>query len=281
MLSKALYDYLRQECDVVLHAYKGLADQPADPKAVHAIRVATKKLRAFFSLAQQLPGYSFGAGKHLHLVRLLQSIGGAARDTHLQEMHLKRYERKAKTRFSHAHLLLKTRQATAIEMLKAAIKHTTLKKLGTLPERFRQATKDLDNDQAMEALITFLNRQRAQITVPPSNAHHEVWHEERKKVKALYYQLTILSEVLPVSYGGKKLVEEMRKGGELLGDWHDTSVLLHDIRQLVTWLKRERINLPVHTSQLVSLIQTDEKEQLALAARQLRKLVIGQEASPQ
>ncbi|RFS24916.1 CHAD domain-containing protein [Chitinophaga silvatica] len=281
MLSKALYEYLQQESKAILLAYEALLKHPSDPKAIHALRVSTKKLRAFFSLAKQLPGYSFGTSKHLHTLKLIQKIGGAARDIHLQEMHLKSYERKAKTRFSHAHLLLNTRQTTAIEMLTDTLKHVTLKKIKTLPDRFLKSIRDLDKDRALTDLTRFLDQQRKSIILPASNAHHKIWHEERKKVKSLYYQLTILSEVLPSGYGSKKLIAEMYKGGEILGKWHDTSMLLQYVKQLVSWLKKENINLPVNTHKLVSLIQTDEKEQLALASKQLRKLSVNQAASPQ
>jgi CHAD domain-containing protein len=133
----------------------------------------------------------------------------------------------------------------------------------------------------MATIINYLDQQRQDVSMPASNAHHEAWHAERKKVKTIYYQLTVVDEVLPINYGSKKLITEMHKGGELLGQWHDTSVLLHYIKQLVSWQKKERVNLPVNAHKLVLLIQTDEKEHLALATRQLRKLVINQEASPQ
>ena len=52
-------------------------------------------------------------------------------------------------------------------------------------------------------------------------------------------------------------------------------------KTLKIWLKKERINLPVNTHKLASLIQTDEKEQLALASKQLRKLSPNHDTSPQ
>jgi CHAD domain-containing protein len=271
MLQTALYHYLRKECDTVTAAYATLQQAPDDASAIHAMRVGVKKLRAFFSLVKQLPDYHFGAGKHLHTVRLIQAIGGASRDTHLQEKHLREYEKKVHWRFSFAHLLLQHKKATANEMLQATIKHSTLKKLGSLPEKFKDSIADTDHIAATAALKDYLRQQHQNISLPASRAHHTVWHGVRKDTKALYYQLTILEQVLPSPHT-EALTEHTRKAGELLGQWHDTSELLLFTKATIAHLKKEKIMLPVNASQLVQLLQQDVKEQLALCAVQIKEL---------
>jgi CHAD domain-containing protein len=271
MLQTALYHYLRKECDTVTAAYTTLQEAPGDADAIHAMRVGVKKLKAFFSLVKQLPDYSFGAGKHLRTARLIQSIGGASRDTHLQEKNLRNYEKKVSWRFSFAHLLLQNKAATATEMLQATVKYCSLKKLDSLPERFREAIADIDTQAATTALISYLEEQHQKITVPASRAHHTVWHEVRKEVKALYYQLNILEQVLP-SVFTENLTTSTRKAGELLGQWHDTSVLLLFVKATVAQLKKEKVTLPVNAQQLIQLLQMDLKEQLAQCAWQVKEL---------
>lgn len=272
MLKTALYHYLRKECDTVTVAFSDLQKDPGDADAIHAMRVGVKKLRAFFSLVKQLPDYSFGAGKHLHTVRLIQAIGGSSRDTQLQEKHLRGYEKKVNWRFSFAHLLLQNKQSTANEMLAATVKHSSLKKLGSLPENFREAIEDIDHTAAAAALGNYLQQQHQRITLPPSRAHHTVWHGVRKDTKALYYQLSILEQVLP-SPQTDTLTTHTRKAGELLGQWHDTSELLLFTKATIAQLKKEKITLPVNASQLVQLLQLDVKEQLALCAGQVKELI--------
>ncbi len=271
MLQTALYQYLRKECDTVTAAYHTLREAPGDADAIHAMRVAVKKLRAFFSLAKQLPDYSFGAGKHLRTARLIQAVGGASRDTHLQEKNLRSYEKKVSWRFSFAHLLLQNKAATASEMLQATVKFSSLKKLDSLPERFKEATADTDAKAATAALISYLQEQHKKITVPASRAHHTVWHEVRKEVKTLYYQLGILEQVLPAVFT-ENLATPTRKAGELLGQWHDTSELLLFVKATVAQLKKEKTTLPVNAQQLVQLLQMDMKEQLAQCAWQVKAL---------
>lgn len=271
MLQTALYHYLRKECDTVTAAYATLQEAPGDADAIHAMRVGVKKLKAFFSLVKQLPDYSFGAGKHLRTARLIQSIGGASRDTHLQEKNLRSYEKKVSWRFSFAHLLLQNKAATASEMLAATVKYCSLKKLDSLPEQFKEAIADTDTKAATAALISYLEEQHKKIKVPASRAHHTVWHGVRKEVKALYYQLNILEQVLP-SVFTENLTTPTRKAGELLGQWHDTSELLLFIKATVAQLKKEKITLPVNAQQLIQLLQMDMKEQLAQCAWQVKEL---------
>ena len=272
MLQTALYHYLRKECDTVTDAYATLQQAPGDADAIHAMRVGVKKLRAFFSLAKQLPDYAFGAGKHLQTARLIQTIGGASRDTYLQEKHLKEYEIKLSWRFSFAHLLLQHKQATAKEMLQSTIKYCNLKKLGSLPERFRDATFDMDQTAATTALRTYLQEQQQDIILPASRAHHTVWHEVRKTTKALYYQLSIMEQVLPASHT-ETLIAHTKKAGELLGQWHDTSELLLFTKATIAQLKKEKITLPMKASRLVQLLQGDVKEQLAQCREEVKQLI--------
>ncbi|MEC5142654.1 CHAD domain-containing protein [Chitinophaga sp. 212800010-3] len=271
MLQTALYHYLRKECDTVADAYDRLQQSPADADAVHVLRVGVKKLRAFFSLAQQLPGYAFGAGKHLHEVRLIQGISGASRDAYLQEKRLQQYEKKVDWRFSAAHLLLHSRRDTAKDMLEITLKHCSLKKLGNLPEKFRKAIEDIDPDAATTALSDYLQQQHQHIQLPASKAHHTVWHGVRKEVKSLYYQVSMLDQLLPAVYTDH-LADHARKAGELLGQWHDTSELLLFVRNTATQVRKAKMSLPVNVKQMISLLQKDMKEELALCADQVRKL---------
>jgi len=272
MLQTALYQYLRKECDTVTDAYATLRQSPGDADAIHAMRVGVKKLRAFFSLAKQLPDYTFGAGKHLPTARLIQTIGGASRDTYLQEKHLREYEKKINWRFSFAHLLLQHKQATAKEMLQATIKYCSLKRLGNLPEKFRDAVADMDQTAATTALRSYLRDQQQRIILPTGRAHHTAWHEVRKTTKALFYQLSIMEQVLPASHT-ETLLTHTKKAGELLGQWHDTSELLLFTKAAVAQLKKGNITLPVKSSRLIQLLQLDVKEQLAQCREEVKQLL--------
>ena len=272
MLFTALYQYLRKECDTVISAYDTLQQTPGDADAVHRLRVGVKKLRAFFALAKQLPDYSFGAGKHLHATRLIQAVGGASRDAHLQEKHLRLYEKKVAWRFSFAHLLLQKKHTTASNLLQATIKHTSLKQLETLPERFSKVIEERDTTGATGARQQYLYRQHQQIILPAGRVHHAAWHEVRKQVKSLYYQLTILAEVLPTTYTDT-LTKHTGKAGELLGQWHDTSELSLFVAHTITQLRKEKIALPEPARQLHLRLKADTKAQLLQCSKQIKILM--------
>ncbi|PSL46765.1 CHAD domain-containing protein [Chitinophaga niastensis] len=273
MLQTALYNYLRKECDIVLDACAQLQETPGNPAAIHVIRVGAKKIRAFFTLAKQLPDYDFNAGKYLRTLRLIQAIVGTSRDPQLQAKHLHHYEKNIAWRFSFAHLLLHNKQVTADELLQTAVKLTSVKQLGALPEKFREAIAETDSESGTDALLTYMKDQYRSTALPGSRAHHTVWHALRKQMKTLYYQLTIMEQVLPASHISKELVGPTKKAGELLGQWHDTSELLLFVKASIAQLKREKITLPVNASALVQLLQLDTKEQLAQCSVHMRQLL--------
>ncbi|CAL1516985.1 CHAD domain-containing protein [Chitinophaga sp. MM2321] len=271
MLQAALYKYLRGECDTVVKAYTHLQQAPGDANAIHALRVSGKKIRAFFALVAQLPEYTFHPGKDLRVPKLIQAIGGTSRDTHLQEKFLARQEKSIGWRFSTAHLLLKNKQATTDTLMQAVIKRTAIKKTVDLPENFREAIADTDSKKSIETLLTFIGEQYSHTTLPASNAHHTVWHALRKHMKALYFQLTIMDQVLPASRGRKQLLQHTKTAGELLGQWHDANALLLFLKDTITSMKKEKMAIPVNAGELVKRIQLETKQLLAQCALHMRQ----------
>jgi CHAD domain-containing protein len=174
---------------------------------------------------------------------------------------------------SFAHLLLQDKQNTSDELLHAAVKHTAVKKLAALPEKFREIIAGTNNKSATNALLTHIKDQYTATTLPSSKAHHTVWHALRRHMKTLYYQLTIVEQVLPASHACKDLIVPAKEAGELLGQWHDTSELLLFVKTSITQLKKEKITLPVNAKELVQLLQLDTREQLAQCSLHMKKLL--------
>ncbi|MCW3463731.1 CHAD domain-containing protein [Chitinophaga nivalis] len=271
MLHDALYTYLRRECDALGEAWHQLRQKPGDATAIHEIRVGIKKIKAFFALAAALPGYSLRTGKYLHTLKLIQAIGGTSRDAQLKTKQLQPYEKQVAWRFSIAHLLLKNKLHDGGTHLQHTLKHTTLKQLDKLPEKFREAIADTDPIVATTVLLRHLTAQYAAIQPPAGRAHHTVWHTLRKNVKTLYYQLTILAPAIPASKELDRVTAHIKKAGELLGKWHDTSELLLFVKTSIAEVKQEKIPLPVRSGTLLKLLQQDTRQQLAQCKTHLQQ----------
>ncbi|HVI44277.1 MAG TPA: CHAD domain-containing protein [Chitinophaga sp.] len=262
MLKDALHDYLGKTCDTAAEMFAQLQESPGKHEAIHELRVSGKKLRAFFAMADQLPEYSFKPGKYLSSLKLIQSASGPSRDAQLQQRALSKYEKSTGWRFSIAHLLLRTRLETASTELETAIKRTSFKKLQQLPNRFKEAIHHIHEGDAATALLDYTQTQYASIAAPSRRAHHTVWHAHRKEMKTLYYQLNILSQLMPHHLERKKMLTHTRKAGELLGTWHDSNELLLFVKETMAQCKKEEIFLPVNAVELLKLIQQDTKMHL-------------------
>lgn len=272
MLKEVLYKYLHTTCSTVAAALEQLEQPSKRQEAIHVIRVGGKKIRALLALAAQLPEYDLKTGRYLSALKLLQQIGGISRDTQLQEKFLAKHEKTVAWRFSVAHLLLKTKQGTADVILDEAIRRSSLKKISQLPEKFREAIAHIDNETATTALIIYVADQYNSIALPASNAHHTVWHELRKHMKTLYYQLSIITSLPTHSSLHKTQLRHTQKAGELLGKWHDANELLLFIKTTIARMKKEKIDLPVNATQLVQLLQEETKTCLADSVKHIKLL---------
>lgn len=270
MLKNILHEYLEAACATIVTAFEQLPHPSRRQQAIHALRVGSKKVRALLAVAARIPGYQLKTGSYLRALKLLQNIGGISRDTRLQEHFLAQYEKSIGWRFSTAHLLLKTRLATADTALEAAVRHLSIKQLSKLPRVFKVAIADVDEDAAIDAITNHMATVYEETTLPESKAPAAVWHELRKRLKRLYYQLSILTKLPHHTHRHREQLQHTKKAGELLGAWHDTSELLEFVKETATHIRREKIPLPEQVLQLINLLQRETKEKLAESVKHLR-----------
>ncbi|SHK75829.1 CHAD domain-containing protein [Chitinophaga jiangningensis] len=270
MIHKTLYHYLRKECEALDSAHNKLRHQPRNPAAVHEQRVGVKKLRAFFALIDNIPDFSFKYNRYLNKLRFLQNIAGISRDAQLQARALTAHERRSNWRFGYAHLLLQERQALAAELMVAASKRLKLGSFNELPEQFRERLEETEEKHLTAKLLEYVTDNFQEIRPPVSRAGHIAWHEVRKKVKEVYYQLTILKDVFPEDTRYTYMLNFSRKAGELLGKWHDSSELYLFVSSTIRKARKEQLPVHIKAVQLQEVLKLEAREQLALCASHLR-----------
>lgn len=274
MLKTILHEYLETSCATVVTAFEQLPHPARRQHAIHQLRVGSKKIRALLAVAKEMPGYHLKTRSYLSTLRLLQDIGGISRDTRLQEQFLTHHEKTIGWRFSVAHLLLKTRSATADNALTATMERLSIKKLSRLSDAFKEAIADIDETAAIDAIIAHVATMYNETKLPESNAPASSWHDLRKRMKRLYYQLGIVTQLPHHTRQHQEQLQHSKKAGELLGQWHDASELLVFIKNTATHIRKEKIMLPEEVPQLIKLLQRETKEKLAESAKHLRDLGI-------
>ncbi|MBC9914124.1 CHAD domain-containing protein [Chitinophaga varians] len=270
MLKSILHEYMETACATIVTAFEALPHPSRRQQAVHQLRVGSKKIRALLAVAKEIPGYQLKTGSYLRTVRLLQNIGGISRDTRLQEQFLTQHEKTVGWRFSVAHLLLKTQLTTADRALEATVERLSVKKLSRLPDAFKAAIADIDETAAIDAIVGHVTVMYDETTLPESNAPAASWHELRKRLKRLYYQLGIVTQLPHHTHRHREQLRHAKKAGELLGQWHDASELLLFVKATATHIRKEKIKLPEEVSLLIKLLQRETREKLAESVKHLR-----------
>ncbi|NML37548.1 CHAD domain-containing protein [Chitinophaga sp. G-6-1-13] len=274
MLKTILHEYLETACATILTAFEQLQHPSRRQQAIHQLRVGSKKIRALLAVAKEIPGYRLKTRSYLSTLRILQDIGGTSRDTRLQEQVLSHHEKTIGWRFAVAHLLLKTQLATADKALEATVEHLSIKKISRLPAAFKEAIDDIDETAAIDAIVGHVATMYDETTLPESSAPAASWHNLRKRMKRLYYQLGIVTQLPHHTHRHRKQLQHAKKAGDLLGQWHDASELLLFVKTTATHIKKEKIPLPEEVSQLIKLLQKETREKLADSAKHLRDLGI-------
>ncbi|MBV8255336.1 MAG: CHAD domain-containing protein [Chitinophaga sp.] len=271
MVKATIIDYLQTECTALIAAHDKLLTQPRNASAVHEQRVGVKKLRAFFALTDNIPHLSFKHSRYLNKLRVLQSIAGIARDAQLQSRALTTIEKQEGWRFSYAHFLLQERQEVAAELLTTASKRLKPGTLKEVPGVFRQKLEKVREETLMEELLAYIDSQYREIASPDVRAGHAAWHEVRKQMKTVFYQLTILQPILPPEPHYKQMLAYSKRAGELLGGWHDLTVLHLFVQDTIRKAKKESMPVPVKAMRLLKTLRQNAQEELALSAAYLHK----------
>ncbi|QJB35720.1 CHAD domain-containing protein [Chitinophaga oryzae] len=274
MLKTILHEYLETTCAAIVTAFEQLPHPSRRQQAIHQLRVGSKKVRALLRVAKEIPGYHLKTRNYLTTLQLLQNLGGTSRDTRLQEQALTRYEKAIGWRFSVAHLLLKTRLVTADSALEATVERLSIKKLSRLPDAFKAAIAGIDEAAATDAIISHAASTYNNTVLPESRAPAAAWHDLRKRMKQLYYQLSIITQLPHHTHRHREQLRHTKKAGQLLGQWHDASELLLFIKTTAAQVRKEKIRLPAAAAQLTQLLQRETREKLADSAKHLRDLGI-------
>ncbi|SKA40484.1 CHAD domain-containing protein [Chitinophaga eiseniae] len=274
MLKTILHEYLETSCATIVTAFQQLPHPSRRQQAIHQLRVGSKKVRALLAVAGELPDYHLKTGRYLTTLKLLQDLGGTSRDTRLQEQALTRCEKTIGWRFSVAHLLLKTRLSTADNALEAIVARLSIKKLSRLPDAFKAAIAGIDETAATDAIVSHVASTYNNTILPESKAPAAAWHDLRKRMKQLYYQLGIITQLPHHTHRHREQLRHTKKAGQLLGQWHDASELLLFVKTTAAQVRKEKIRLPAATTQLILLLQRETKEKLADSAKHLKDLGI-------
>jgi CHAD domain-containing protein len=190
--------------------------------AIHDMRVAIKRLRAVFILAEKLqPGFS-GEQTEGELRQLFR-LSGKMRDAQVQLALLMDYESSMETAFSQYTTYLRNFERKAVKKfndyvhLKSETDFIRATEL-MLPDLILKS----DNIRIKSALHTLLEELFTAVeSLKTDQQHDEHLHEIRRKLKQCNYLLSVFDTEDDAFPRMNKLLKKLEKANELLGKWHD------------------------------------------------------------
>jgi CHAD domain-containing protein len=261
-------------CEQINYAVTLLEDTSNDRDiAVHESRKTLKKIRSVLRLVRDTIGAEMYQQENIFYRDIGRSLA-PLRDSFvlievLDKIRLKTADKAV-------------RQSATIVRRVLAKQHRVVRKSmlagDTIPTAIRQLEmgrehlsdwKLIHNDFSALAggLKRTYKRGRRNMAIAYKHDHSaELFHDWRKRVKDLWYQMLVLSAIWPAVLPA--LAEQMHKLSEILGDAHDLAVLREAIVQMPE-IKSEE------TQALLKLID-DEQAMLEQSAQALGKLIYGE-----
>lgn len=219
--------------------------EAGDQEELHKFRVAVKKLRSFFVLAEHCNS-SDGLLKSFEPVIKVFKQAGAVRDVYLKMKFSEQYQ------FASAGFRSEQQRLLATDIIE--IRHYAKKDLRMFAKTYRRLHSHITRINN-EAVVIFYQRQLYQIAqILSRKKFDEDLHTCRKKIKYLLYNYKPIGKknakgiALNVPY-----FDQLQK---LIGNWHDKSSLIElasaklsnhvDISTLKTEIEKQKQGITTH-----------------------------------
>lgn len=220
-IRKVLSGFLKDNEQIVLEKLK-VGPGPDQEAAVHALRVATKKLRAVMRMIGHVRPDDFLPKKELKKLRLLFRFAGVLRELHVDAGILDHFEGEHLIAYKELRHLMNAEQAYARQLFEQSKKDFKLKHLHLPVEKGQKVLKGIKKDELMDATRTMTAlRLKAIQQVMPKDYDRVLIHKARILLKEATYLMGLLhaggdTESYPI-----EMVENAKLAGDFAGEWHD------------------------------------------------------------
>ncbi len=226
MVVHEILEYFQTRLDEVTSNYS-LALEQNDPDGVHDMRVAIKRLKAFFNLIESIND-DFSAKKHFRNFRKIAQNTGVLRDSQVQLELFEKVNKKLNLDVTDFENYLKKRESENLESFRTFSKKETIKKLDGSKKAFKKALKDISPVWAeTKAHGRFYNLKNDLIILSSeTDLKEEILHRVRIQSKETHYTLEIVQQCFHIFEDGTDFTRDIKRVHQVLGKWHDYDVSL-------------------------------------------------------
>jgi CHAD domain-containing protein len=224
MYPECLWTYYGNLQRIIEENYN-LAVKYTDEDGVHDMRVAIKRLRAYFNLIEWINPV-FQAKEILKPIRRLFKAAGRIRDIHVQQELVRKWASELDLEMSEYYNFLKQNEMEERKRFLPSVKKFDLgifqknwvliqNILAFISTEYIQYKAEERLNLQIEELIKFREKE---------NFIEDDYHAIRILAKETRYTLEVLQTCFPPKDDWKKLNEALRKVHQALGRWHDDDV---------------------------------------------------------
>jgi CHAD domain-containing protein len=258
---ETLHQYLEKQCDTIANLLPEIGKK-AGRKEVHRLRVSIKRARACITFAGDISGDAIKGGRYVKLLKVLHQGVGATRDLDLQYQHLRHYTGEHPQQYNVLYLLLINHQRLAQQQAQAIAAAFPARFIKALPEQLRKKQLNHARLSSSKQLSAYLQEQYAAIAGPVGHVPAEQWHDVRKDIKRLYYNLEMMQPELDDSPSLKKMIAFTDNAGSRLGSWHDLIAFRQFMRNSISLMRSRDVAIPDNAPGLFKQIDTDIRNRL-------------------
>ncbi len=199
--------------------------QQQETKAIHDLRVAIKKLRAYLKLLVILIN-KMDSETGFEKTEQLFDVLGKHRDIEIGLSLLQLFEKENKITYTAFRFQLKTAlQRTGIWTQNALNKYDG-KELIALTKNIEQHLKEADKQKLLDKTATILNREIKRLKQDGKHFSDRP-HEMRKALKNIFYWISICPKDFLIN---SDQLKKLKKTLDLLGDWRDHEMLHQKVK---------------------------------------------------
>lgn len=196
-----------------------------DAKAIHDLRVAIKKLRAYTKLLEEMDDTS-NEDQLLPQTKALFDIVGIHREWDMMDEKLKKRSEEHKTSYPLYAKHIKQVKVTLETLVKEALASYNVEETREVERRIRSIINSMSSEELSLKCIGIIKKYINKVKRNSTRFDKKI-HETRKLLKAIFYWIKLFPEE---SLYTKEQVEAIDEFLDKLGKWHDQQVMLDKIK---------------------------------------------------
>ena len=219
------------ELEKDFHHYYINVLQRCEEEDVHQLRLNMKRQVAFFHLLESLDP-SFSTAKALEAYGKLYKKAGKVRDYQVEKKVVRREEKLLKLQHHFSDWLAEQERKRRDKLQSYETEHS-LVRVHRLSKLVRNRVQYLSEETFKPSLQAYFERLFAKVreAITPENRSEAHFHELRKRIKVLFYNLELIDQLCTTTHLAKKHMKALDSLQKLLGNWHDRYFTLERIEQ--------------------------------------------------